>query len=114
MKGKCRAIGVSNYTISHLEELLTFCEVVPHVNQVELHPFLTQQPLRDFCKSKGILVQSYSTLGQGKVFSCNLSLISKLLEESAIVELAKEKKVSPSQVLLRWAIQNNLRKNTFD
>ena len=66
-EGKCRAIGVSNYTKQHLEELLTYASVIPAVNQVELHPHLTQQELRSYCQDKGIQVVAYSSLGKGQV-----------------------------------------------
>lgn len=67
--GKIRAIGVSNYTIDHLKQLLKHCEVVPAVNQVECHPQLQQRELIEFCKVHGITLQAYASLGQGRVRS---------------------------------------------
>src|SRR3989338_10718368 len=63
--GKAKAIGVSNYTIKHLEELLRECEVKPAVNQVELHVFLQQPELVKYCQDKGIAVEAYSPLAHG-------------------------------------------------
>ena len=57
--GKCKSIGVSNFTVRHLKELLQNCSVVPAVNQVEFHPWLYQKELLEFCKLKGIAVEAY-------------------------------------------------------
>jgi len=65
--GKCRAIGVSNYTKKHLEELISSSEIKPMVNQVEVHPWLAQSQLRSVCKLHGVVVQAYSPLGVGSV-----------------------------------------------
>lgn len=61
--GRVRAIGVCNFHQHHLDDLLEEAEVVPMVNQIELHPKLTQEPLRDYCKEKGIHVEAWSPLG---------------------------------------------------
>lgn len=61
--GKARAIGVSNWSIPKLEQLLKTAEVVPHANQVELHPYLPQDDLVKYCQSKNIIVEAYSPLG---------------------------------------------------
>ena len=67
--GKVRHIGVSNFTVSHLKQFIElFPNNIPSINQFELHPLLQQKDLVKFCKDNGILVQSYSTLGQGLVF----------------------------------------------
>lgn len=65
--GKVKAIGVSNYTISHLKELMEYAEIMPHVNQVEYHPNCQQPELAEFCKMHNILLQPYSPFGQGRV-----------------------------------------------
>src|SRR6266571_2116400 len=67
-EGKCRAIGVSNFTIRHLEELLGEHEVAPAVNQIEFHPFLYQKELLEYCQSKRIQVEAYSPLVRGERF----------------------------------------------
>ena len=97
--GKAKAIGVSNYTISHLSEMLDdeLCIIKPMVNQVELHPWYKQLELQAFCKQKGIHVQAYSSLGEGKI--CNNEEIS---------EIAKQYNKTNAQILLKWALQQDI------
>ena len=64
--GKVRAIGVSNFTINRLDELLSKTTIVPAVNQIEVHPYLQQPSLFDYCKSKNILIEAYSPLGNNQ------------------------------------------------
>jgi diketogulonate reductase-like aldo/keto reductase len=64
--GKISSIGVSNFTVSKLKQLIDATGIVPEVNQVELHPFLPQQELIQFCKEQGIVVEAYSPLGSGR------------------------------------------------
>jgi diketogulonate reductase-like aldo/keto reductase len=97
-EGLIKAIGVSNFNIDHLEHLLTNVEIVPAVNQVELHPLYQQKDLVTFCKEKGIVVQSYSTLGEGKFVNGSIKLES-------VEEISKRTKATPAQVLLRWAVE---------
>lgn len=92
--GKVRAIGVSNFQRHHLEKLLSQTEVVPAVNQIELHPFLQQQGLRDFNAEHGILTQAWSPLGRGS-----------LLTNTTITHIAAKHSRSPAQVILRWHMQ---------
>lgn len=100
-EGKIKAIGVSNYTIAHLEELLTYCSIPPALLQVEIHPFLCQKELRQFCKQHNIHVQAYSSLGAST--GC-----MELMSNKVIQDIAKCHSKSPSQVLLRWAVENSL------
>ena len=95
--GRAKAIGVSNYTVRHLEELLASASVVPAANQVEFHPFLyrDQEPLLKFCKAHDILVEAYSPLAHGK-----------RLDEPALDQIAQEYGKSNAQILLRWASQH--------
>ncbi|KAF7990380.1 hypothetical protein HCN44_000185 [Aphidius gifuensis] len=100
-KGVIRSIGVSNYNIRHLEQLLKNCGGVrPAVNQVECHPHYRQAELIDFCKKENIHVQAYSSLGT----STNVSLI----KEPRVCQIAKELDVSPARVLLKWALQQDI------
>ncbi|XP_066954983.1 glyoxal reductase-like isoform X1 [Macrobrachium rosenbergii] len=99
--GKVRAVGVSNYNISHLEDLLQHCNVVPHINQVEYHPHYQQKELKKYCDEHGIKIQAYSSLG---TTVCN----SPLLENSQVREVAKKSCRTPAQVLLRWATQKGV------
>jgi 2,5-diketo-D-gluconate reductase A len=93
-EGKVRAIGVSNFQPQHLDQLLETAEVVPAVNQIELHPWLQQAELREKHTRLGILTEAWSPLGRGQV-----------LEDPVIGALAAEHKVSPAQVVLRWQLQ---------
>ncbi|MBL8994346.1 MAG: aldo/keto reductase [Spirochaetia bacterium] len=95
--GRARSIGVSNYTIPHLSELLKDSKVVPAVNQVELSPFLSQQKLRDFCAKHNILVEAYSPLTRG-VKLCH----------PVVVEVAGKYKKTPGQILIRWCLEHDL------
>jgi diketogulonate reductase-like aldo/keto reductase len=95
--GKCRSIGVSNYTIHHLTEQLENTDIVPMVNQVEFSPFLYQKQLLDYCQNNKIQVEAYSPLTQGEK-----------LNDPRIQEIAKKHGKTPAQVLLRWSLQHNL------
>ena len=96
--GKVRAIGVSNFKPHHLEHLKETANIVPAVNQIELHPMLQQKETRDYCQSHGIAVESYSPLMQaGEAFKV-----------PTVVEAAKNHGKTPAQIILRWHIQNGL------
>lgn len=94
---KVRAIGVSNFNINHLEDLKTTAKVLPMVNQVECHPHLNQQTLRDYCQAEGIKVQAWSPLKRGDLF-----------EVDSLTEIAKAHKKSVAQVILRWDYQHGI------
>jgi diketogulonate reductase-like aldo/keto reductase len=94
---KCRSIGVSNFTVRHLDELARESDVVPAVNQVELHPFLTQNALRERCAKAGIRVEAYSPLTRGK-----------RLGDKTVVAMAKKYEKTPAQILVRWAIEHGV------
>ncbi len=93
--GRCRAIGVSNYAVAHLEEVLEHCRIAPAVNQIELHPSQFPREVVNFCREHGIQVESYSPLGQGE----NLS-------HPSVTEVAGRHGRTPAQVLLRWHVQH--------
>jgi diketogulonate reductase-like aldo/keto reductase len=94
---RCRAIGVSNYTIRHLNELLAESPLVPMVNQFELHLFNTRQELVAFCQEKGIAVTSYSPLVRGRK-----------LEDPALATIAARYHKTPAQMAIRWVLQKGL------
>ena len=96
--GRVRAIGVSNFTVEHLSRLLESSDVVPAVNQVELHPGFTQDELRAFHDEHGIVTQSWSPLGRGQ----------GLLEQDAVAAIAAARGRTPAQVVLRWHVQLGL------
>ncbi len=95
--GRTKDIGVSNYTIKHLEELLNECDIKPAVNQVELHVFLQQPELRQYCDDNGIIVEAYSPLAHGNG-----------LEEPALVEIGSKYGKSSAQIMIKWCAQTNM------
>jgi len=95
--GRVRAIGVSNFKIHHLQEIIADCEVVPMINQVEYHPRFNQRELHDFCKEHGIQLEAWSPLMQGE-----------LLNEPTLMEIAKEYNKSAAQIIIRWDIQTGV------
>jgi diketogulonate reductase-like aldo/keto reductase len=108
-EGRVRAIGVSNFSPKHLEELIARTEVVPAVNQVELHPFFTQRELREAHSRLGIVTQSWSPLGGVNVYAAaDPNAVKNPLEHPVIVELAAKYRKTPAQVVLRWHIEHGL------
>ncbi len=121
-QGKALSIGVSNFTIRHLTELLAQTETIPAINQVEFHPFLYQRELMEFCVARGIVVEAYSPLTQGKRLNVRkLAAVAKKYPQAS-PEPPKRRKLVPfisgasrgestkstAQILIRWAIQHNL------
>lgn len=99
--GKARAIGVSNFTIPRLEQLLSFASVPPAVNQVEIHPFLPNQELLDYCNASKILLVAYSPLGsQNQVPHTG----EKVSENSTLNKVAKCSGHTLAQTLIAWGI----------
>lgn len=96
-QGVVKSIGVSNFTVRHLEELIAETGVVPTVNQVEFHPFLYQQELLAYCEAHGIRLQAYCPLTQGLK-----------LDDPTIVAIAREHGRTPAQVMLRWGLQHGV------
>lgn len=92
--GKVRAIGVSNFYVSHLSALLETAKVKPMVNQIEFHPGMTQNEVVDFCVKNDILIEAWSPLGRGNV-----------LDNEVLVALAAKYKVSVPQLCIRWIVQ---------
>lgn len=96
--GRAKAIGVCNFDIEHLERLLSECEVVPVVNQVERHPYFQQQKLHDYCKKHNIVLEAYSPLMNGK----------DVLNDQTIKAIAEKYRKTPAQVILRWHLQTGV------
>jgi diketogulonate reductase-like aldo/keto reductase len=94
--GAVRAIGVSNFQVHHLEDLLAATDLVPTVNQVEFHPLLTQKELLAYCKEKGIQLEAWAPLMKGN------------LELPALTEIAAKYGKSAAQVVLRWDLQHGV------
>lgn len=95
---RVRAIGVCNFKPHHMDELLKTANVVPAVNQIELHPRLQQTETRDHCKKHGVYIESWSPIMQA----------GPLLEEPELVSIAEKHGKSVVQVIIRWHIQNDL------
>lgn len=95
--GQAKSIGVSNYTIRHLEEMAKYAEVTPAVNQVELHVLLQQPDLLKYCRDKNIAVEAYSPLAHAKA-----------MDNPVIAEIAKKHSRSYAAIMLRWCFQQDL------
>jgi diketogulonate reductase-like aldo/keto reductase len=93
-EGKIKAIGISNFMIHHLQSLLETCEIIPMVNQVELHPQFPQDELREFCSKHNIAIESWGPLMQGKIFGIEL-----------MKEFSAKYKKTIAQIALRWLYQ---------
>lgn len=92
-----RATGVSNHHESHLQEIFAIANIRPMVNQIEVHPWLTQEPLRQFCQEQQIAVTSWSPLARGRMF-----------DDAVLLAIANQHGKSVAQVIIRWHIQNGL------
>ncbi|BCU83070.1 putative oxidoreductase YtbE [Polycladomyces abyssicola] len=95
--GRARAIGVSNFQIHHLEDLMADAEIKPMVNQVEFHPYLTQKELREYCSQHAIQVEAWRPLMKGEVANV-----------PEIRELAAKYGKTPAQIVLRWNLQHGV------
>ncbi|WP_173917878.1 aldo/keto reductase [Halobacillus sp. Marseille-Q1614] len=95
--GKTRAIGVCNFEIEHLQRLMDECDVTPAINQVECHPYLAQNELKQFCRENGILLEAWSPLMQG----------GEVLKNNAVQAIAEKHGKTTAQVVIRWHIQND-------
>lgn len=95
--GKTKAIGVSNFMIRHLDELLAKTNIVPAVNQIELSPFIQRKQLVAYCRNKGIVVESYSTLSRGKRCS-----------DERLAAIGNKYGKTAAQIALRWALQSEI------
>jgi len=94
--GRAHSIGVSNFQPNHLDRLLAGSDVVPAVNQIEIHPYLTQESLREYDANHGIATEAWSPIAQGKV-----------LDDPTIEAIANKVGRSPAQVVLRWHVQRD-------
>ncbi|KQR43978.1 oxidoreductase [Frigoribacterium sp. Leaf164] len=96
-EGRARSIGVSNFQVHHLERLLGETDVVPVVDQVEVHPWLQQHEVREFAAAHGIVTQAWSPLARGRI-----------LDDPTLLRLAERHGVSTAQVVIRWHLQQGL------
>lgn len=93
-EGKARNIGVSNYTVRHLEEMKSYASEMPAVNQVELHVFLQQPELAEYCRKHNIVIEAYSPLAHGKG-----------MDDPTLRDIANKHGKSSAQIMLRWCLQ---------
>jgi diketogulonate reductase-like aldo/keto reductase len=98
-EGLVRNIGVSNWTVALLSDLLSYATVKPLVNQFEMHPYYPREALIDMCKRNGIIPQAYRVIGGDSA--------SDLLRDETIAEVAKICNVTPAQVIINWVLRNN-------
>lgn len=96
-EGKVKAIGLSNFTIAQIQEILDICEVKPAILQTEVHPYSQEKELKEFLKKENILIQAWYPLGHGD---------KTLIEEKVFTELAGKYGKSNAQIILRWHIQS--------
>jgi 2,5-diketo-D-gluconate reductase A len=92
--GRARSIGVSNFQVEHLERLASETDTVPAVNQIEVHPYLTNEAVRTYGREHGIATEAWSPIAQGAV-----------LDDPTITQIAEKVGKSPAQVVLRWHIE---------
>jgi alcohol dehydrogenase (NADP+) len=105
-KGLCRHIGVSNFSIKKLHNLLENATIKPEMNQIELHPYLQQNQMLTFCQNAGIFITGYSPLGSGdRPDSFKAKDEPILLQNPVITNLAKNHDCTPAQILLAWGLQ---------
>lgn len=95
--GRVRAIGVSNFLVHHLEDLLASAEIAPMVNQVEFHPRLMQRPLLEFCRAHGIQLEAWSPIMKGRFDGM-----------PELLDIAEKHERTPAQILLRWDLQHGV------
>ena len=92
--GRARSIGVSNFQVAHLERLTASCDVIPAVNQIELHPYLLNEEVRSHGEARGIATEAWSPIAKGRV-----------LDDPVVARIASRVERAPAQVVLRWHLQ---------
>lgn len=107
--GKARAIGVANFMVPHLQEIVDMGGLIPAVNQIEFHPYWHLEDVLDFCDSHDILVNGYSPLGApDRMSKLRKEMPVILTENETVKRIAKKAKMTPAQVLLRWSVQRGV------
>ena len=96
-EGKVRAIGLSNFSVEQIKEILSICEVKPTILQTEVHPYSQEKALKEFLDSRGIVIQAWYPLGHGD---------KALIEEPVFSKLAQKYSKSNAQIILRWHVQS--------
>lgn len=103
-KGLCKHIGVSNFSIKKLKEIIATAKIKPEMDQVEMHPYLQQNELYRFCQAEGIYLTAYSPLGR------NMPIKGKagLTREPIIIDLAKKYNCTPAQIIIAWGVERGI------
>lgn len=96
-EGTLKSIGVSNFSSAQLEELFESCSIVPHVNQVEFHPYQYPADLQTYCQENGIEIQGFCPLAKGNI-----------LNEPPVINIARRRGRTPAQILIRWSIEKGV------
>lgn len=96
-EGKVKAIGVSNFLIHHLKPLVEKAEILPMINQLEVHPGQNQQEIVEFCRENNILVEAWGPLGAGK-----------MIDNKDLVEIAQKYNKSVAQICIKWCLEQNI------
>ena len=96
-EGKVRAIGLSNFSVEQIKEILSICEVKPAILQTEVHPYSQEKGLKEFLDGQGIVIQAWYPLGHGD---------KALIEEPVFTKLAQKYGKSNAQIILRWHVQS--------
>jgi diketogulonate reductase-like aldo/keto reductase len=96
-QGKSKAIGISNYMISHLEDLKKNSSVLPAVNQFEFNPFVFEREVKEYCQNLGVAVEAYTPIARGRKF-----------KHPEIKKLSEKYGKTPAQLMLRWGLQHNV------
>jgi diketogulonate reductase-like aldo/keto reductase len=95
-QGKCKAIGVSNFMINHLEDLKKNSSVLPAVNQIEFNPFVYEKEVIEYCQNLGVTIEAYTPIARGRKF-----------RNTGIKELSEKYRKTEAQIMLRWELQHN-------
>ncbi|MGN1078668.1 MAG: aldo/keto reductase [Alphaproteobacteria bacterium] len=107
--GLVRSIGVSNFTQTKLKDLMDKAEIMPAVNQVEIHPYLAQNDLVEFCRTNQIVVTAYAPLGSGdRPDTMREADEPSLLADQVVADIAKKNSATPAQVLIAWGLARGL------
>jgi alcohol dehydrogenase (NADP+) len=102
-KGLAKHVGVSNFSISKIEDLKRKSKMIPEVNQIEIHPYMQQDELIDYCHRNAIIPTAYSPLGSSRVFKNQVGVMN----EKIVLEIAGKHACTPSQVLLAWGMERD-------
>jgi diketogulonate reductase-like aldo/keto reductase len=107
-QGRIKALGVCNFQVAHLEDLIAHATIKPVVNQIELHPYFPQRELRHFAEKHHMYIESWSPIGGRGGLGGNTDSGTPLLNQPILGTIGKKYGKTPAQVVLRWHIQNNL------